>query len=151
MNNNLSLFGDEPSFDVPARPLKPAKPAKPAMHLRNLLRPMSELTLEERILVYAQFKHDLACLENDWKELHVRFLHHRLHQLANPNTTADVKEEIWAWLEEPEEPLVLGCPVPFNAQTCLAACDREIDVKEFRHCLRRFLRRLDAERLAAAA
>ena len=144
--NNLSLFGDEPSY--PTRPMKAAKSTKPTVgRLRNLLRPMSELTLEERVLVYAQFKHDLSRLENDWEELHVQFLHRQLRQLVIPDISVSAKKQIWAWLNAP----LVRKPVPFSAQACLAACDREIDVEEFRVCLHRLIRRLDAERLAAAA
>ena len=149
MHTNLSLFGDEPSFDVPARPMKAVPSAKSTVdHSRNLLRPMAELTPKERVLVYAQWKHDLARLENDWEDLHVQFLHHQLRQLVIPDISVSAKKQIWAWLNAP---LVWSHPASFSAQACLNICDPEIDVEEFRHCLRRFLRRLDAERLAAAA
>ena len=150
--NNLSLFGEEESLAVAAKPVKMVKP--------KLIR-KPDLSPKERL---ARWQQELDEMAEDWEELHVQFLHHRLHQLADPNTTATVKKEIWAWLEEP---LVRGRTEPFSIKTCLGisaqaylgisaqACldDRnpEIDVEEFRVCLRRFLRRLDAERLAAAA
>ena len=149
MHTNLSLFGDEPSFDVPARPMKAVPSAKSTVdHSRNLLRPMAELTPKERVLVYAQWKHDLARLENDWEDLHVQFLHHQLRQLVIPDISVSAKKQIWAWLNAP---LVWGRPVPFSAQACLNIYDPEIDVENFRVCLRRFLRRLDEKRREAAA